>query len=137
MSGNTAAFMEFEVPVDCRVHTNQLLNLSPSQLNLISVLTPYSLQLHFNIIFLHTPMSHKMSLEALCHLHAWNTPVWRFMLRNFLMSLPLFVNPSVFLRIARQLRGFLFPFSSFATTSLGFITLDTIFKLGPLQHGGS
>jgi hypothetical protein len=30
----------------------------------------------------------------------------------------------------------LFPFSSFAATSLGFITLDTIFKLGPLQHGG-
>jgi len=74
--------MEFEDPVDCSVHTNPLLNLSPILLNLISALTPYSLQLHFNIIFLHTLMSHEMSLEALCHLHAWNTPVWRFMLRN-------------------------------------------------------
>lgn len=58
------------------------------------------------------------------------------MTHPFLMSLPLFVNPPVFLRIVRKLRGFLFPFSSFAATSLGFITLDTIFKLGPLQHGG-
>lgn len=75
--GNTAAFRELEGSVDCRVHTNPLLILIPSQLNLIFALTPYSLQMNFNNIFLHTPVSHEMSLEALYHLHVWNTPVWK------------------------------------------------------------
>lgn len=88
-------------------------------------------------------MSHELSVEALCHVTRLEYDRMEIyakeflMTHPFLMSLPLFVNPSVFLRIAVRLRGFLFPFSFFATTSLGFITLDTIFKLGPLQHGGS
>lgn len=83
-------------------------------------------------------MSHEMSLEALCRFRRLEYARMEIyakeflMTHPFLMSLPLFVNPSVFLRIARRLRGFLFPFSFFATTSWGFITLDTIFKLVPL-----